>query len=364
MSEEEKKSILEQHYIAKHKNSIKITETQLEDIVKKVLNEQSIPGTSTPEKMGYLKDINPKKLKLGDKGDDVKVLQKKLMDLKLLKTKSMIPTGVFGQLTNSALLQYLSKPISKSYKLTPRIDQELDFIKQRGMDDKPFFIYDPKDNLIYLFNKNSKLVDYSSVVDGADAQKEKKDSKAYTMSDWCKTSGLEITPFKCTDPTTKTKKDPYYSVLANLKTRFLPKGIYSINVLYHHQGYEGSGANTFQLKDNEGNIISAAIHGIPSGFQDRLTASKNLENILKKDISSGKVPKEYLNSIKTIANANQSFGCIGVPVKFIDNPIVKEIAKGARVFVMGESGNSFLVNNSNEFFEKISKVFTIKRETN
>ena len=127
MSEEEKKSILEQHYIAKHKNLIKITETQLEDIVKKVLNEQSFPGTSSSENMGYRsfstpqnpkkdikpkEDINPKKLKLGDRGDDVKVLQKKLMDLKLLKTKNIIPTGVFGKLTDSALKTYYSeKPI-------------------------------------------------------------------------------------------------------------------------------------------------------------------------------------------------------------------------------------------------------------
>ena len=59
---------------------IKLTESDLINIVKKVLNEQ---------KQSY----NPKNLKLGDKGNDVKELQQKLMDGGFLKTKSMKPTG-------------------------------------------------------------------------------------------------------------------------------------------------------------------------------------------------------------------------------------------------------------------------------
>jgi hypothetical protein len=136
MSEEEKKSILEQHYIAKHKNSIKIDESQLEDIVKKALNEQSFPGTSSSENMGYRsfstpqnpkkdikpkEDINPKKLKLGDGGKlnpklipDVRILQQKLIDLGLLKTKTGKPTGFFGELTDLALKTYYSGKVDSS----------------------------------------------------------------------------------------------------------------------------------------------------------------------------------------------------------------------------------------------------------
>jgi hypothetical protein len=58
-------------------------------------------------------DINPKKLKMGDGGKanpkqiaDVKALQQKLMDLKLLKTDTMVPTGYFGSLTQKALDAY------------------------------------------------------------------------------------------------------------------------------------------------------------------------------------------------------------------------------------------------------------------
>jgi peptidoglycan hydrolase-like protein with peptidoglycan-binding domain len=48
-------------------------------------------------------NINPKNLKFGDRGDDVKKLQQLLMDKGLLKTTSMKPTGYFGKLTRAAL---------------------------------------------------------------------------------------------------------------------------------------------------------------------------------------------------------------------------------------------------------------------
>ena len=262
------------------------------------------------------------------------------------------------------------------YKFTPRIDFELKYIIDRDLDDKPFFIYDPKDNLLYFFNKSEgfftppMLVDYTSVVDGADAQK---DSTPFTVSEWCKVSGLDSTPKLCTNNKIKTfeacmaagkNKDPQfdsktktcsygasYASLIKIAKRFLPKGIYSVSHLGRDEGYVGSGKNMFRLKSSDGGA-AAAIHGIPN-LGPRLTASKDLELLLKKDISSGKVPQEYLEATKQIAKANQSSGCIGVPAKFIENPKVQKLAKGARVFVMGEGKQNFLVQNSSEFFDKL-----------
>jgi hypothetical protein len=268
------------------------------------------------------------------------------------------------------------------YKFTPRIDEELKHIIDRDLDDKPFFIYDPKENLIYLFDMAKgnwlfpvppMLVDYTSVVDGADAQQQ--DAEPFTRQDWCKVSGLESTPKLCTNTKAKTfeacmaagkgkephfdsktqtcSHQPSYGALIKISKRFLPKGIYSISSLNRDEGYVGSGKNKFSLKSSDGGSAAAAIHGIP-GSSERLTASKDLELLLKKDISSGKVPKEYLEAAKQIAYANQSYGCIGVPAKFIDNPKVQKLAKGARVFVMGETKQNFLVQNSSEFFDKLS----------
>jgi hypothetical protein len=118
------------------------------------------------------------------------------------------------------------------------------------------------------------------------------------------------------------------------------------------EGYQGSLKNDFRMVDDKGKPVAAAIHGIPN-LSDRLKASDDLELLLKKDISSGRVPEKYLNNIKAITNANKSFGCIGVPTKFIDNPKVQNLSLGARVFVMGE-GKDFLVQNADEYFKKLS----------
>ena len=107
------------------KKIIKLKESDIENIVKRILKEQaSMFGTAglgmdsalSPKKTPASQtkvDINPKKLKVGDGGkfkpkqiDDVKALQQKLMDLKLLKTNTMVPTGYFGSLTQKALDTY------------------------------------------------------------------------------------------------------------------------------------------------------------------------------------------------------------------------------------------------------------------
>ena len=78
------------------KRIIKLTESQLRDIVSKVIKEQSVVN------------VNPKNLKFGDRGDDVKKLQQLLMNKGYLKTDTMVPTGFFGKLTTSALKSFLS----------------------------------------------------------------------------------------------------------------------------------------------------------------------------------------------------------------------------------------------------------------
>tara|TARA_R110000868_G_scaffold395227_1_gene666817 strand:- start:1609 stop:2925 length:1317 start_codon:yes stop_codon:yes gene_type:complete len=276
----------------------------------------------------------------------------------------------------------VKKELISKYKYTPRIDTELKYIIDRDLDDKPFFIYDGKENLIYLFDMSKGnwfspvppiLIDYTSVVDGADVQQQ--EAEPFTHQDWCKVSGLDSTPSLCTNNKAKTFEDcmtagkgkspkfdsktqlctygASYGSLIKIAKRFLPKGIYSVRRLGRDEGYVGSGKNVFSLKSSDGENVAAAIHGIPAGLPERLTASKDLELLLKKDISSGKVPQKYLESTKQIAYANQSFGCIGVPAKFIENPKVQKLAKGARVFVMGQSNNDFLVQNSSEFFDKL-----------
>jgi hypothetical protein len=86
------------------KKVIRLKESDLKDIIKRILSEQS------------KENINPNNLKVGDGGrrsphkkNLVKQLQRKLMDLELLKTRSMIPTGYFGGMTKDALDMYNGK---------------------------------------------------------------------------------------------------------------------------------------------------------------------------------------------------------------------------------------------------------------
>lgn len=123
------------------KKIIKLKESDIEMIVKKVLSEQgNMFGTAglgmdsaissnrktTPKQKV---DINPKKLKMGDGGKskpkqiaDVKALQQKLMDLKLLRTDTMVPTGYFGSLTQKALDAYNGDKsvVSSQSKVDPK----------------------------------------------------------------------------------------------------------------------------------------------------------------------------------------------------------------------------------------------------
>ena len=409
ITEEEREKILNDH--KKHGYKQPLNESEPKIIKLNLINEQPVAN------------VNPKNLKFGDRGDDVKTLQQLLMNKGLLKTTSMIPTGYFGNMTNAALKKVEGKtvpfmsadnsgisgqskvnktstikpvnavkatnpikpvtPVKGSYNFTPRMDMELAYIKQRKLDDKPFFVYDPRQNLIYGFDKGGVLVDYSQVVDGADVQKNHSEGAFnFTIQDWCKISGYVADPAKCTAINIKTekdclinkdgskikgadwlkksdgsfycKRDPYYSPLQNIQSRFFPKGIYTISGLYRDAGYAGKGANVFNIQNSQGQKVVNAVHGIPN-LPNRIIASAELEELLKKDIESGKVPQKYLDSIKKITNANLSFGCVGVPAKFIDNEKVKTLAEqNARLFVMGEDGKDFLVQNTVDYLNKLS----------
>jgi Putative peptidoglycan binding domain len=94
------------------KKIIKLTESNLIDIIRKVLQEQK-PDEVMPGQPETKYDINPKGLKFGDGGrrhpeqvEDVKELQRYLMKTGYLRLKGGAPTGYFGSLTQSALNAY------------------------------------------------------------------------------------------------------------------------------------------------------------------------------------------------------------------------------------------------------------------
>jgi len=98
------------------KKIIRLTESDLHKIVKRVLIEQKSKW-------------NPMGFKFGDRepanqiNGPIHQLQKKLMDAGFLKTKSMVPTGYFGPLTKKAIESAESSNINKKDSLiSPNID--------------------------------------------------------------------------------------------------------------------------------------------------------------------------------------------------------------------------------------------------
>jgi hypothetical protein len=88
-----------------------ISEDQVKSLLSKLVNEGK-------------ENINPSGLKFGNRGDSVEILQQKLMNLGLLKTKSMKPTGYFGPLTNAALTKYNGNSATPSVQRTNPTPQQ------------------------------------------------------------------------------------------------------------------------------------------------------------------------------------------------------------------------------------------------
>jgi hypothetical protein len=354
-------------------------------------------------------------------------LQQKLIDKGLLKTKSGKPTGYFGNLTQSALSQYLNtsttkgnsnskldrqpitpKPSNKKPIITPtkvlqkkqfcephpkdnRVDPKLEvnyqpeaiklrklgipqrtsceisFIKLRPeFTKKPFFVIDTRENLIYLFGTDGQFVAKSYTLDGAHGQSQdaKKIAQALMSFEEEITSiGLtyddKIKKYKDRKGmTVENFDDRFYGNMEKIGTRFFPKGIYSISNLSTEDAYVGGKGNMFQIKTLDGKEIGQAIHGFYNE-PPRVEALQRLKSKMGKSWNpeNPSVPQEFIDEVTKYLNTtkyNKSYGCINVPVDFL-NKAKPYARQKPMVFVVGETETNYLVNNSNDFFNKMGE---------
>lgn len=353
---------------------IRLTESDLINIVKQVLSEQPIkapgpisaPGTEIIQGIGrdpyeykrergnyYARKKGSKKW-IFTRGNVAKAIATKIFKVKPQSNNKK-------KIKKDNLNVNKPKVQKQSYTYSPRIDAELQYIKDRRPFlerlvnwnvDKPFFIYDPKFNLLFLFNKDFSLIKSTSVVDGKDAQR---DVTPFHPEDWCKASNLDIQPHICTNKSSKQKQFPSFASLDNIAVKFIPKGIYTINALTRNSGYSGKGKNLYSLKDSSGKQMSAAIHGTPK-IEKRLVASEKLQSLLQAEKNNNRVPQEYMDAVDTvISSANMSYGCIGIPASFVeDQNVINAVKVGVPVYVMGESNKGYLVGNSSEYFDELN----------
>lgn len=368
------------------------------------------------KKQGYstiseqIDNINPLNLSIGSGGNKnpkqipaVKLLQQKLIDKGFLKTKSGKPTGYFGNLTQSALNRYQSsltpkiektpqtkqfcEPHPKDNRVDPKLEKnyqpeaiklnrlgipqrlscEISFIKLRPeFTKKPFFVVDTRQNLIYLFGGDGQFVAKSYTLDGAHGQSQdaKKIAQALmTFEEEMNSIGLkwDSSARKYKDSKGKTVEnytDRFYDNIDKIGARFFPKGIYSINNLSTDTEYVGGSNNIFNIKTLDGKQISQAIHGFYNE-PPRVEALQRLKSKMGKSFNpeNPNVPQEFIDEVTKYLNStkyNKSYGCINVPVDFL-NKAKPYASQKPMVFVIGETEDNYLVNNSNDFFNKMGQ---------
>ena len=264
-----------------------------------------------------------------------------------------------------------------------RINKELTYIQVRNANkDKPFFIVDPRLNLVLAFTKDYKLIDYSQSVASADKQKD----VVFTRADWCKLSGGEwkkiiynqgkkymMTCVKgnivssesvASDRPEYSKGKIYnYAALSKHHKRYQAPGIYKINRKYYKKGYTGEKGipNTLGLATLTGVDLGTAIHAIVP-TKSRLIADKELTKLLKKNLQYGTIPEEYIEAVESMTSKfDLSAGCFNVDPKFIQNPKVQRMANiGTQVFLMSEKPQDYLVKvdpgKEGDYFMKLGGV--------
>ena len=402
------------------KKILKLTESDLVNIVKKVLSEQKEVWNPLGLKFGDGGKYNP------DKINDVKKLQKKLMDGGFLRTKSMKPTGYFGKLTNDALSRALkiTKPkdigpvktpkdvtpnktkktissgcqqitpnsdikdlpqivnlwqktyptvdvyplinralnrYSESYKsqgIPQRTACELGLIQIRpGYKDKNVFVIDTLNKLIYLYNNLGEFVAKSVIISGENKQSLNPKVIAQSLLTWdeqVNKLGFKWVPNEgYVDTTGKNRKydnELVYSSIDKNKTRFLPKGIYTTSPsLSSNSEYAGKKENILSLYDGNKNIAQA-IHGYYIE-QPRIEALKKARQVLSNP-NDAKVGEDFLNLVSGKGiNLSQSYGCINVPENFL--PYLRKYGTNSYVFNIGEDNENYLVNNTENYFDKM-----------
>lgn len=241
---------------------------------------------------------------------------------------------------------------------------EIAYIKIRPKySGKSFFVVDTLQNLIYLFDKKGNFVAKSPMLDGADAQSQDLNKIARALWTW--QQQVESLGFKWDskqqkylDKTPNKRRyshDMVYNAIDKNDTRFFPKGIYSINAIQTDDEYAGGDNNLFTVQTLDGKRIAQAIHG----FYNEAPRVEALNQLKQKmghsaSVKSTSVPPEFIKMVQDYNQTqkfNKSYGCINVPVDFLN--AARPYAKGSMLFVIGETKNNYLVQNSETFFQKM-----------
>lgn len=246
-----------------------------------------------------------------------------------------------------------------------RMNKELFYINARPeYNGRPFFIVDPRLNLVAAFDKNHKLIDFSQSIAGAGRQPE----ELWSYKKWCDISkGTYIKRgrnpyglgFGCYEPGT-TVQDVKDGKAKQIKMDFnslsrpdsQKAGIYQVRSKMRKQKYSGdigTGDNTYSLSTQDGIPVGTAIHSLYAGDTRRIKPNAELKQYLQKQKELGTIPKKYVDVVerdflKSKRRYDLSKGCFNVDPNFATNKKVQAMGQsGTPVFIMSEKETDYLV---------------------
>jgi len=245
----------------------------------------------------------------------------------------------------------------KSQGIPQRTACELGLIQIRpGYKDKNAFIVDTLNKLLYLYNNKGQFIAKTDIISGKNKQSVDPKVIAKALITWdeqAKLLGFKWLDNKgYVDQTSKNRKyDPeiIYADSDKSKTRFLPKGIYTTSGLGSDSEYAGKTQNVLSLYDGNKNLAQA-IHGYYVE-QPRTAALKKAAQVLSNP-NDKRVSQEFMDLVaNNQVNLSQSYGCINVPENFV--PYLRKYGPNSYVFNMGEDKQNYLVQNTENYFEKM-----------
>lgn len=256
-------------------------------------------------------------------------------------------------------LNSLARLFNSLAKFPLRISCQMALNKIRPLyKDKNLIVVDTLSKLLYVFDKNGKFIEKTEIISGQRKQSEDPKVISKALEGWVdsvKSLGFKWVNNKWVDTTGKNRvlTDDLVNdtVLKNIKTRFLPKGIYTTGKkIESDPEYAGDKDNVVWLYKN-GTELFQAIHGY--FVEPSRTEVFNLTKKLMTNPKDPSVTKEFLNAVSSgKVNLSQSYGCINLPKEFV--PILKTYMTDSYVFNIGESGDNYLVNNTQNYFDKMT----------
>jgi len=251
-------------------------------------------------------------------------------------------------------LTSLAKIYNKIGKFPQRISCQMALNKLRPeYKDKNLIVVDTQQKLLYLFDKNGNFIEKTYIISGRSKQSKNATEIAKALLSWddsVKYLGFKWVPNKgYVDNTGKNRKFNEEEVL-RVADKFLPKGIYTTgDKMGTDPTYAGGKDNELFLYKGK-NELMQAIHG----YYVEAPRTRALQKA-KKLMSNPKDPsatKDFLDAISSgELNLSQSYGCINVPQEFL--PTLRTYMKNSYVFNIGESGDNYLVNNTENYFDKM-----------